>query len=173
MQMYDDYAMSPENFEIMAKEYNINQNKVLSLKTKACEINQDDVKLLFNKIEYLRVLVDNLKNHTSNIDILKVLDDVAIDIQDQTKQLSEVLGRIVKGFDNQDDEIKIFCNNLKLAINTAGDIIKLLVKIKDEDETFELSPKLTNNINEFVDINNQLVSLFGECRYRGFAIYRK
>ena len=173
MQTYDDFALSPENFEEMAREYKCNQHQVLGLQVKAFEIDQNDVKMLFEKFEYLRVLVKSLKNHTSNVDVQRVIDDVLIDIADQTKTLSESLKPVAMTFQNNEEDLKIFCNNLKLAINTTGDIVKLLVRIKDQDESFALSPSLTKSVSEFVDINNQLVSLFGECRYRGFGVYKK
>ena len=171
--IYDDYALNPESFEDMAREYQSNRRQVLGLKVKITEVDPNDVKQLFAKLEYLRVLTQSLKNHTSNADAQKVLDDVLVDIVEQTKRLSEILKPVAMIYQTDEVDLKIFCNNLKLAINTTGDIVKLLVKIKDDDESFELSLKLTNSINEFVDINNQLVSLFGECRYRVFGIYKK
>lgn len=181
MQNYDDFALCPEKFEDMAKEYIANQGRINSLSAKIgggeraakSEIERDDIDLLFKKIEYLRVLVSDLKMRTSNPDALAVLDNVSSDILEQNKNLSILLNAGAMAFDHEDEQMDMFCNNLKVAINTASDIVKLLIKIKDDDETFQLSPALTESINSFLEINNQLVSLFGECRYRGFSLFRK
>lgn len=171
MQLYDDYAMNPENFEVMAKEYKSQESRVVGLGANVCKIDSNDIKSVFEKIEYLKVLISNLKNHTSNVDALKVLDDISLDVSMQSKNLSNLFGQFVQSENEKEEDIKIFCNNLKLAINTTGEIVKILVKIKDADETFELSQNLTNSINNFIDMNNQLVSLFGECRYRAFGTF--
>lgn len=174
MNIYDDYAVSPSNFEKMAKEYSLQSNgKILSLKAKQCEISQDDVDALFAKIEYLRVLVGNLKNRTNNTDVLLVLNNISSEIATNVTNLSGVLNGGVKTFEREDQNYEIFCNNLKLSINTTGDIIKLLIKIKDDDVTFQFAPKLTDATDSFIDINNQLVSLFGDCRYRNFSLFSK
>ena len=147
----------------MAKEYSLIQKSQI-LKTKKCEIDPDDISLLFAKIEYLKVLTNDLKNRTKNVSILQVLNEISAKIEQNNDNLTEILEKNVKT-ESIESEAKMFCNNLKLAINTTGDILKLLVKIKNDDETFELSPALTEVINSFIEINNQYVSLFGECQY--------
>ncbi len=172
MQVYDDYALSPENFEVMAKEYKAKESNILSLKTKVSEIDRIDVDSLFNKIEYLRVLVNDLKTRTTNSDVIVVLNQISDDIATETQNLSQTLDGGTIALENETMPIDMFCNNLKIAINTTGDILKLLIKIKDDDETFELSPVLTSSTNTFLEINNQLVSLFGECKYRSFRLFK-
>lgn len=173
MQVYDDYAICPDKFEEMAKEFVANQSKISGLcakisdlqVVKKSEISKDDVDMLFKKIEYLRVLLADLKNRSTNSDVLLVLDSIAEEIKQQTESLSKLLNVGISALEQNEVRGDMFCNNLKLSINTAGDIVKLLIKIKDDDQTFELSPALTEAINIFLQINNQLVSLFGECRY--------
>ena len=164
MNIYNDGLIDASKFEQMAKEYALMQKSQI-LKTKKCEISFDDVNTLFAKIEYLKVLTNNLKNRTKNDDILLILGEIFAKIEENEQILSKTLNRNTSVQSLFKAEAKMFCNNLKLAINTTGDILKLLVKIKDDDETFELSPALTETINSFIEINNQYVSLFGECQY--------
>ena len=164
MNMYNDGLVDTSKFEQMAKEYSLLQKSQI-LKTKNCDISSDDVSMLFSKIEYLKVLTNDLKNRTKNADILLILGEISKKIEENTEILSKILNQNALVQCQTKAEAKMFCNNLKLAINTTGDVLKLLVKIKDDDETFELSPPLTEAINSFIEINNQYVSLFGECQY--------
>ena len=164
MNMYNDGLVDTSKFEQMAKEYRLLQKSQI-LKTKKCEISSDEISMLFAKIEYLRVLTNDLKNRTKNADILLILGEISKKIEENTESLSKILNQNTLVQCQTKAEAKMFCNNLKLAINTPGDILKLLVKIKDDDSTFELSPPLTEIINSFIEINNQYVSLFGECQY--------
>ena len=168
MELYDDFLMSPENFEAMAKEFSANaKGEILSVKKTG--VNENDIKDLFKKIEFLRVLVLDLKGKTKNQEILVVLSDISNQIESQNNTLAEVFDdgttNNVGVQESAEEMAKMFCNNLKIAISTASDIVRLLIKIKDEDSSFLLAPKLTESTNVFLDINNQLVSLFGECRF--------
>ena len=168
MELYDDFLMSPENFEAMAKEFGENaKGEILSVKKTS--VNENDVKDIFKKIEFLRVLVVDLKGKTKNQEILVVLSDISNQIESQNNALAEVFdGSVTNNVgvqESAEEMAKMFCNNLKIAISTASDIVRLLIKIKDEDSSFLLAPKLTESTNVFLDINNQLVSLFGECRF--------
>ena len=171
MELYDDFLMSPENFETMAKEFD-KKAKGEILSVKKTSVNENDVKDLFKKIEFLRVLVVDLKSKTKNQEILVVLSDISNQIESQNNTLAEVFEDVATnnvGVQESAEEMaKMFCNNLKIAISTASDIVRLLIKIKDEDNSFVLAPKLTESTNVFLDINNQLVSLFGECRFLRF-----
>ena len=164
MSVYNDELIDVSTFEQMAKEYNLVQKSQI-LKTGKLDISQDDKNLLFAKIEYLKVLTDNLKNLTKNANILQILGEILQKIDKNSQILIELLGQSIAVQTTNQTELTMFCNNLKLAINTTGDILKLLVKIKTDDETFELSPSLTQQINSFIEINNEYVSLFGECQY--------
>ena len=165
MEFYDDFAFNPNNFEVMAKEYNKQMHSnVLSVKKE--DINEKLVRSLFNKIEYLRVLVNDLMQRTSNADIMIVLDDISSQISAQNNTLKSLFDDGISVQNQNEDNFIMFCNNLKIAINTTSDIIKILIEIKD-DETTNANAKLTLTqvINSFLDINNSFVSLFGECRY--------
>ena len=164
MNDYDDYAINPSNFEQMASEYNLQKQKIFSL-TKKCEIDKSDVNSLFEKTEYLKTIVLDLEARTKNGNILLVLKEILEEVESSTKNLSNIFDDSVKTYQTEQFELVMFCNNLKLAINIVGEIIKLLIKIKDDDIKFEYSQVLTNEINRFIDINNKLASMFGECRY--------
>lgn len=163
--IYDDFALSPQNFEVMAKEYALQkQSGVFSVNKQ--DISKEDVKSLFSKLEYLRVLLVDLKTRTSNADIIIVLDELSKTLQEQNQKLTELFDGATWIQTDDEENYKMFCNNLKIAINTTSDIIKLLINIKDDEQTpSEVKLSLTNSINVFLDFNNKLVSLFGECRY--------
>ena len=163
--IYDDFALSPQNFEVMAKEYALQkQSGVFSVNKQ--DINKEDVKSLFSKLEYLRVLLVDLKTRASNADIIIVLDELSKTLQEQNQKLTELFDGATWIQTDDEENYKMFCNNLKIAISTTSDIIKLLINIKDDEQTpSEVKLSLTNSINVFLDFNNKLVSLFGECRY--------
>lgn len=165
MEIYNDFAINPQNFEAMAKEYSLQkQSSIFSINKQ--DVDEKEIKSLMAKLEYLRVLLGDLKKRTSNADILLVLDELSITLQEQTKKLTELFDGLTVSQNNDEEEYKMFCNNLKIAINTTSDIVKLLIEIKDNEKTpSEAKLSLTESINTFLDINNKLVSLFGECRY--------
>lgn len=165
MEIYNDFAINPQNFEAMAKEYSLQkQSSIFSINKQ--DVDEKEIKSLTAKLEYLRVLLGDLKKRTSNADILLVLDELSITLQEQTKKLTELFDGLTVSQNNDEEEYKMFCNNLKIAINTTSDIVKLLIEIKDDEKTpSEAKLSLTESINAFLDINNKLVSLFGECRY--------
>ena len=165
MKDYNDFAVNLSNFEAMAKEYNA-QIKSSALKITNQNIDERIISNLFNKIEYLKVVVNNLKKQTSNKDILLVLDDISSQIVKQNDSLSTILSQNATVQSQGQNNFKMFCNNLKIAISTTSDIVKILLSIKDDDNVLvNIKPLLTDSIDTFLDINNSLVSLFGECRY--------
>ena len=172
--MYDDFAMEPNNFEAMAKEY-MAQSKSKILGNDFSKENNDKLKdrqsALFKNLEYLRVLVEDLKMRTKNEDILAVLAETSNDIVHETQKLNALLGATASAVADDSNQIKMFCNNLKLAIQTASEVVRLLIEIKDDDSiSADIKPNLTQSIDAFLTINNKLVSLFGECRYLTFGI---
>ena len=170
MEIYNDFAISPQSFEEMAKEYSSQMNSG-ALSVKASEVESRITKKLFNNIEYLRVLISDLKSHTTNRDVLIVLSDVSDEIEKQNSIFKSILQNHISALEDDDVRADMFCNNLKLTIQTAGEIIKILVEIKDSaNYNVENKPVVTEIINAFVDINNSLVSLFGECRYMRYTI---
>ena len=173
MQVYDDYAINPQSFEIMAKEFSRCQNSEIFSASKNKIVGHFDEEPLFKKLEYLKVLLQDLKTRTSNRDVLLVLEGVFEDVKNQTKTLQKLFENAsMASFDKPN--VDMFCNNLKLAINTTGEIVKLLISVKDnESVTYDAKLVLTDTIFDFLDINNSLVSLFGECRYLTFAKFPK
>ena len=168
MNKYDDFALDFSSFENMAKEYNA-QIQSNALKVEKKDVDEKQVNSLLSKIEYLKVLVSDLKRRTSNADILLVLDDISNNIKSQNQILTELFGQGTSIQSQEEDNFKMFCNNLKVAISTTSEIIKTLIEIKDNESVdADTKLKLTEVINCFLDINNSLVSLFGECRYLRF-----
>ena len=165
MEIYNDFAISPQNFEAMAKEYSLQKQSSIFSANKQ-DVSKEDIKSLFSKLEYLKVLIVDLQKRTSNADILLVLDDLSKVLKEQNQKLSNILDSQTSIQTESEENFKMFCNNLKIAINTTSDIVKLLIKIKDDEQTTgDAKLSLTDSINIFLDINNKLVSLFGECRY--------
>ena len=172
MNSYDDFAISPASFEQMAKEFSkqknlaqsLNKEEIFNSKQSFEKIETEYEKQLNDKIEYLLVLVKDLKTRTSNNNILLVLNNLQTEIQNQQKLLGEIFAKAEQC--EAKVKINMFCNNLKIALNTTSDIVKLLIKIKDlQNISYEQKEMLTESINVFLNINNNLVSLFGECRY--------
>lgn|SRR5574344_641430 len=166
--VFDDFAiMSPQAFEQAIKEYKAQTNK----KNLKILIQQDsnDITNLQKKLQYLQKLLYELKDDTKNKDVLSVIEQITND----TKFVIDSILKIANPSTETQSVEKLvttrFCNNLKLAIQTCGEIVKLMVKIKDDVSTSgENKLLITTLINKIVDINNNLVSLFGECKYRGF-----
>ena len=165
MEIYNDFAISPQNFDAMAKEYAMQkQSSIFSVNKQG--VSKEDIKYLFSKLEYLRVLIVDLQKRTSNADILLVLDELSKTLYEQNQKLSNLFDGVTWIQTDDEENYKMFCNNLKIAINTTSDIVKLLISIKDDEQTpSETKSLLTDSINVFLDFNNKLVSLFGECRY--------
>ena len=164
--MYDDFAiLEPNNFDKAIKEYQkFGRSSVLS--TKAM---QPESQKINDKINYLLGLVTKLKQHTTNQDKIFVLDEIYKVVEEQQSAFNTLM---VEGLLLAEEEpvTQIFCNNLKLAIQTTAEIVKLMIELKDNDLVAgEIKPQVTDIILQFLDVNNRLVSLFGECRYRGFA----
>ena len=173
MQMYDDYALNPQNFGIMAKEFSKCQKGEVFSVTQKKILENFDKEPLFKKVEYLKALIKDLKTRTSNKDVLLVLEDVFENVEKQRQTLQNVFEDVSISSFNKPN-IDMFCNNLKLAINIAGEIARLLILAKDDESTsYDTKLVLTNVIFAFLDINNSLVSLFGECRYLTFAKFPK
>ena len=170
--MYDDFAvLDAEKITMANKEYQKQcAGNILSVKSLLPQDNEN----LWQKISYLQRLLDKLKQNTKNQDTLLVLEGVLQDVQNQQDKLNVLLNNSTITMGETQPETVIFCNNLKLAIQTAGEIVEVLIKLKDSEETAgELRPDITNIILSFLNINNKLVSLFGECRDRTFGQKRR
>ena len=164
--MYDDFAiLEPNHFDEAIREYQkTNKSSVLSARAM-----QPEPEKINDKINSLLGLVTKLKQHTTNADKIFVLDQIYKDIETQ----QSLFGALMVGslmLAEEEPPTQIFCNNLKLAIQTTAEIVKQMIELKDSDLVAgEIKPQVTDIILQFLDINNRLVSLFGECRYRGFA----
>lgn len=169
--MYDDFAtMNEANCLCAERDYSAKKFDKICKTSQSMQIekNQQDV---LKKIEYLQSIVPKLKNHTTNQDVLLVLDEIDEQISTQKTALENFFEKLANFQQNQFENVQIFCNNLKLAIQTTNEIVELLIKIKDSDGTpGEIRPQITDVINGFLNINNKFVSLFGECRYRNFVM---
>lgn len=165
--MYDDFAiLNADKTELAIKEY----NRQVTSKTFSVKRLDTEEENVFTKIDYLIQLVKKLQNTTKNHDTAVVLQDILQNVQNQKDKLNVLLGSEVVAFGEKQPETVVFCNNLKLAIQTAGEIVQQLILLKDNLETLgELKPQYTQIILSFLNINNILVSLFGDCRYRVFG----
>lgn len=164
-QFYDDFAeMTEANCKSAGREFALKKARVLR-----ASFTKTDKERLYQKIGYLQKIMPKLKNHTQNQDILNVLQKIDEQITAQKKQL-DLLFENFADVQSCGEDVQIFCNNLKLAIQTTNEIVELLIKIKDDDSTpIEIRPQITDVINQFLNINSEFVSLFGECRYRKFV----
>lgn len=169
--MYDDFAvLEPEKFGMVAKEYNKkNGGKVLSVKT--VEHPEDELESIAKKFENLLFIVERLLGGTGNTDAIAVLNEIKQDIKTQQEIVIRLVEEGITVQSRELPDVARYCNNLKLALQVCGEIIKALVEVKDDDETSgEAKLELTNVINTMIDVNNKIVSLFGECRYRTFSL---
>lgn len=169
--MYDDFAvLEPEKFGMVAKEYNKkNGGKVLSVKT--VERPEDELESIAKKFENLLFIVERLLGGTGNTDAIAVLNEIKQDIKNQQEIVIRLVEEGITVQSRELPDVARYCNNLKLALQVCGEIIKALVEVKDDDETSgEAKLELTNVINTMIDVNNKIVSLFGECRYRTFSL---
>lgn len=172
MEKYNDFALGTENFERMAKEYE-NKKTGEVLETKKDVKESQDFSSLQKQLDYLQNLLAEIKRHTTNSDVLLVLKEIEADVKKQIENINSLFKNNITSQSAEEPETVLFCNNLKLAIQTANDIIKNLVGIKDDEKTSgETKLALTSIINAFIEINNKLVSLFGECRYRTFSLFK-
>ena len=178
-QQYDDFAINPNMFETMAKEYKLQQKNILSLNVKTNQtdnaIDKESLLKLFDEIKQLQSLLYNLMSLTTNNDIKQVVNDIIAEVEIENQNLLNTFENLNISKTMASDEIekkKIFCNLLKSVVNKTSEIIKLLVAIKDSDTLFQYSTILTFSTNQFLDINTKLVSLFGDCRYRTFSLFR-
>ena len=165
--MYDDFAILDADKAGLANlEYNRQgAGKILSVKS----LQPDNYEGICQKINYLEQLFKKLKQYTKNQDTMLVLDNLSQDLQNQKDKLNVLLVSETVALGEAEPQTVIFCNNLKLAIQTTNEIVGLLIELKDSDQTAgEFRPQYTQIILSFLDINNILVSLFGECRYRVF-----
>lgn len=172
--MYDDFAvLGTEHYSAMAKEYNNQQSgKILSVK-KADESTQllEDVSRKFYDLSFI---VNRLLEITTNSDAIGVLNEIEHDINTQSEIIKGLIETGVSVQNNKQIDVERYCNNLKLALQVCGEIIKELISIKDRETTSgEAKFALTNVIGAMIDINNKIVSLFGECRYRNFSLRRR
>lgn len=164
--MYDDFAILDDDTGAASNEYKkIMGGKILSVKSQQTE---DQTEVL-QKVEYLSSLLQKLKNDTKNADTKIVLEKTEQNLQLQQQNLLQLFGGLTMALGEKQPETVMFCNNLKLAIQTSGEIVKSLIQIKDAETTAgEIRPQYTDIILAFLDVNNNLVSLFGDCRYRVF-----
>ena len=171
MEQYNDFAINPENFEKMAKEFNLQKSNVLTVKNSS--ISNEQKMELKRKLRELAFIVKNLAKYTNITAVVEVINNIDESIKKEYDNLLPIFEDVVEKESEDEQNYKMFCNGLKLSINIVAEIIKLLIEIKDSDDSFQYSTVLTNSINNFLDINNQLVSLFGECRYRTFGLFNK
>ncbi|MGN1221827.1 MAG: hypothetical protein ACI4TT_01170 [Christensenellales bacterium] len=166
--MYDDFAiLNEDKMNLANQEYLMHgANKIFSAKS----LQPNEKENIMKKVEYLQNLIEKLKKNTNNEDTLLVLDDLSQSVANQKDKINVLFSEAMALAKEVEPNTVIFCNNLKLAIQTTNEIVKMLIETKDSEQTpGEIRPQYTEIIMAFLDINNKLVSLFGECRYRVFG----
>ena len=161
MEEFNDWQLMNEESQHMAKkEYsNFTKSHIFSTTTPKY------IPQLFEKIAYLKQLLKELKKHNRNEDIIYVLNDIQIDIDKQTEILKKNFDMQTNAFGIDKVETKIFCNNLKLSIQTVLEIIDLLAN----EQSILFQNENLSIIQSFLQICKKYVSLFGDCQYRLFV----
>lgn len=166
--MYDDFAILDVDKMNLANQEYLKQGASKTFSAKSMQPNEQEN--IMKKVEYLQNLIEKLKKNTTNEDALLVLDDLSQSVANQKDKINVLFSETMAIAKEVEPNTIIFCNNLKLAIQTANEIVKMLIEIKDSEQTpGEIRPQYTEIIMSFLDINNKLVSLFGECKYRVFG----
>ena len=160
MSEYNDWAvMAEHNCVLASKEYSLAKSKALAIDNYDNEVLQ--------KIEYLLKMLPVLKQHTTSTDVIYILDGIEKQIKEEKTKLQEIFVNYTKTQVAYDTDIQIFCNNLKLSIQTSLEILDLLYKqilVLDRDKQMVLNGVMNN----FFEIIKKYVSLFGECEFRIF-----
>lgn len=165
MERYNDWAiMGAENQQMASKEY-----KKIS-KSKAYSVDfEEKEEGVFEKIAYLKSLLPILKEHNKNVDVRQVIDEIEYEISIQAGKLHKIFHKDISALETNIPDTQIFCNNLKLSIQTCLEIIKILEEEKNKQDINEQKQKdIAHVLNEFLNITKKYVSLFGECKYRVF-----
>ena len=165
MEKYDDWAqMGGINQQLARREY---EKMALS---KAYGVEKIERKeSVFEKIAYLKTLLPILKSHNRNVDVRRVVDEIESDVEIQTKELHKIFDKRISALEMSVPDTQIFCNNLKLSIQTCLEIIQILGHEKNKQGYDTNCQKdITHVIENFFEITKKYVSLFGECKYRAF-----
>ena len=165
MEVFDDWQIMGEQSQLQA------QAEYAKLKTgQALSVNGNDYSAsIFEKIAYLWQLLFVLKKHNNNNDIILILNNIEKQIKEQIGVLKVIFEQSTQAMQTESVDTKIFCNNLKLSVSTCFEIINLLVKQQAENLNIDIDKKISVVIENFCDICQQYVSLFGECKYRVFV----
>ena len=162
MKGYDDWLLIDEkNCSLASVEYDkMSKSQAESL---AKNVEKQDV---FEKIAYLKSLVPILKNHAQNKDAVLVLQKIEHDLNRQIDDLKTVFGQKTLVLSTSVPDTKMFCNNLKLSVQTCLEITELLTDMVLQSSSQNHRQKLQQIAKNFFEIVQKYVSLFGECRYR-------
>ena len=162
MKSYNDCAMMNECEQTMAQsEYDrLTKSHIFSI-DKAI-----DDKNLFDKIAYLLSLIPVLRQHNKSQEIHNVLSNIKKRIKLQTEMVKKFFDESTKAYLNNLPDTKIFCNNLKLSIQTCLEITSILASFGMECQNREQKEKMKTILDDFFEITKKYVSLFGECEYR-------
>ena len=140
---------------------------MLETELEAHDVNKAiDDKNLFDKISYLLSLIPVLEQHNKSQEIHIVLNDIEKEIKSQIEILQKFFNEQTKVYSNKLPDTKIFCNNLKLSIQTCLEITSVLASFGMECQNREQKEKMKTILDNFFEITKKYVSLFGECEYR-------
>lgn len=152
MEIYNDEILTPETYELMAKEYSKNLNK----KIKIIDVTVD--KNAQNKIENnIKKYLDNIVGCTNYLSKLNLNKNY----KSKLKDIKEIL----KTFDFKQDSKDFttakynYCFCLNLIIQNCCNAV---CDIQELSEFCEHN----YNLKSFVDIIKITTEMFGECKYR-------
>ncbi len=163
MEKYNDELLTPENYELMAKEY----SKSIKKNIKFVEIKIDDNKKqeLKNNIFFNSIIISNCLNYLKKCYLKSNKKSLLNNICDKFNKHKHFVETITTNKSQQNLIGKNYCACLVIIIECCTKSINSICKIKDylnDEETknyFEQIQLLTNMIN-------QTTQMFGVCKYR-------
>lgn len=163
MEKYNDELLTPENYELMAKEY----SKSIKKNIKFVEIKIDDNKKqeLKNNIFLNSIIISNCLNYLKKCNLKsnkKILLNYVCNIFNNHKSFVEDL---TTNKSQQNSIGKNYCDCLVIIIECCTKSINSICKIKDylNDEETE---NFFSQIENLTCIINYATQMFGVCKYR-------
>ena len=168
---YNDYAtLDFDKFETVAKEYarSVNVFKTCSLENKnvISAIKTENNETLSQKLDYLNGLINNLKTNTRNQNLKNLIELLEFDVQNYSSRFKRIFGDDIHSLSEENLMAEMFCNNLKLAIQTSLEIEESLIFALQLEADQSVKDVIKSFIKEMFQFSKRLVSLFGDCKYR-------
>lgn len=162
--MYNDEMLSPENYELMAREYSKSLKK--NIRFVEVKIDKTEYEKICNNIFIYANVVENYFNCLINI---KSINKNKLEQIKEIKKSFNEYKKFIKELGSFQDKDKIirtnYCECLTKIISNFLASIRELEELKSYCET-DLVNQLTNNIILLTKIIDKLCSMFGTCQYR-------